>query len=30
MQLGYQDAMKRRDELADFVGVTPRQRSPRR
>ena len=29
MQLGYGDAMKRRDELIDFIGVKPRERSER-
>jgi NTE family protein len=26
MQLGYEDAMKRREELVDFIGVKPRER----
>jgi len=29
MQLGYQDALKRRDELIDFIGVKPRSRAVR-
>ena len=29
MQLGYDDTMKRRDELVAFIGVTPRRRGPR-
>ena len=29
MQLGYDDAMKRRDELIEFIGVKPRPRRRR-
>ena len=27
MQLGFEDAMKRREELIDFIGVKPRERT---
>jgi hypothetical protein len=27
MQLGYEDAMKRREELVHFIGVKPRERA---
>jgi len=30
MQLGYQDAMNRREELVDFIGLKPRQRMVQR